>query len=213
LEGIVFLGLRKFVRERLGGPTWRAVQSGAGLADRIYMPLQKYPAEELVDILAVIADETDATVASVLEDYGEFIAPDLLRTYATIIDPRWKLLDIVERSHGILGQAVLLRKTSDALSTSIRGLRVSDREASLTYASPQRLCAMVRGALRGIAGHVGEAVVIGELRCMLRGHRQCEIRVRTASAPPSMRLANGMDPPPSSRSWRLSVAAAAPDSA
>lgn len=178
----------------------------AGLADRIYLPLQTYPSRELGEILRQVAEATGAPLSRLLEEYGEFIAPDLLRMHATLLDPSYRLLDIVGRSHEILTRMVLQKKAAVPLSTSLRGRRVSAHEALLTYSSPQRLCAIVKGVVRGAATHLGEpAVLITEPKCMLSGHEHCEIHVKTSSlsvrrAPRSSR---GLDAPPSSRSGGL----------
>ena len=56
---------------------------------------------------------------------------------------------------------------------------------SIVYASPRRLCVLLRGLTEGTARHYGETAAIDDATCMHRGDSSCRFDVRFSAAAPS----------------------------
>ena len=178
MHGVIFSELRKYVEQRHGGEeTWKALLRDAGLGPRIYLSVGEYPDADAVALVSAASAATGVPVRGVLEDFGEFIAPDLLGMYRSLVRPEWRTLDFLERTEGTIHRVVRLKDAS-AKPPEIRCERTAPDEAVVRYASARRMCGVAVGIIRGVAAHYGEQVQIDEPHCMHRGDAECEIRVR-----------------------------------
>lgn len=178
MHGVIFSELRKYVLQRHGGEeTWKSLLRDAGLGRRMYLPIGEYPDEEAVALVSAASAATGVPAREVLEDFGAFIAPDLLGMYRSLVRPEWRTLDFLENTEDTIHRVVRL-KDADAKPPEIRCERIAADEAVIHYTSARRLCGVAVGIIRGVATHYGEPVQIDEPRCMHRGDPACEIRVR-----------------------------------
>lgn len=192
MQGILLVGLRKFVVDRLGDSLWKSVQAEAGVVDRVYLPAQAYPDEDFSSIVAGVSRLTGMTQALILESFGDFLAADLVRMFSGLIDPRKKLIDVLAQCDELIGRAVLMQGGVPGPAV-LHGQQISPTEVVLHYEAPLRLCPMIRGVVRGIAAHMDQAVAIDELRCVSTGASACELAVRLErNAKDAERMAQGL---------------------
>ena len=180
MNGIVYIEIGKFAQARLGELGWIEVVKQAGVPQRLYYRVADYPDEEAFALLAALSMQMQEPVGKVLEDLGEFIAPDLLRMSRFWIQPEWKTLDVIANTEQTIHET-LRKEGSNTNPPQLRCRRISADEVVITYDSPRRLCSLARGIIRGLAVHYGEAVTIAEAACMLKGAPACELIVRTRS--------------------------------
>lgn len=192
MQGILLVGLRKFVIERLGEALWKSVQAEAGVIDRVYLPAQRYPDEDFSSIVAGVSRLTGMTQALILESFGDFLATDLVRMFSGLVDPRKKLIDILAQCDDLIGRAVLMQGGVPGPAV-LHGQQISPSEVVLHYEAPLRLCPMIRGVVRGIAAHMDQPMAIDELCCVSTGASACELAVRLErNAKDTERMAQGL---------------------
>lgn len=179
MHGIIFVELKKYVTARHGDGAWRMILRGAGLPAAMYLPVVAYPDEQAAAIVGAASKVTGTPAQDIMEDFGHFIAPDLMAMYHALVKPEWRTLDFLVNTEETIHRVVRL-KDAVAQPPEIRCERVAPDEVVIRYGSARRMCAVARGIARGVADHYGERVEIREPRCMLRGDAQCEIRVRCA---------------------------------
>ena len=155
MHGIIFAELKKYVQARHGDDTWKALLQRAGLGVSIYLPIREYPDEEVVAIVGAASEATGAPAGEILEDFGGFIAPDLLSMYRSLVKPEWRTLEFLENTEETIHRVVRIKDPS-ARPPELRCERVSEREVVIRYTSARRLCAVARGIVRGVAGHYGD---------------------------------------------------------
>jgi predicted hydrocarbon binding protein len=177
MNGTIFLGLRKYVRARLGQDAWEGLLDETGIGPRLYVPVGNYPDQEAVALIAAAANRAGRPVDAVLEDFGEFIVPDLMTMYASLIDPGWKTIDLITNTERTIHE-VLRRSASQADPPRLKCTRHGDSEVVVIYDSPRKMCPLAKGIARGIARRFDEKVDLAETSCMLKGSPRCEIRVR-----------------------------------
>jgi hypothetical protein len=180
MHGIILSELRKYVDTKIGGDAWARLLQEAGLKMTLYMPIQAYPDQEAVALVSAAAKITGQPVDGVLQGFGEFIAPDLLRMYGSLIKREWKTLDILEHTEETIHR-VVRSQNPGADPPRLQCARLSATVLVITYASKRRMCGVAKGIVRGIAVELGEKVVISESTCMLKGGTRCEISVRLES--------------------------------
>jgi len=178
MHGIIHLELRKFMQARHGPEGWLRLLEQAGVVTSLgYVRVGSYPDEELTAVLVAAARKTGATVDAILEDFGEFAAPDLLALYPRLVKPEWRTLDVLFHTEETIHQ-VVRRRSGGPRPPALRCARPTSNEVVITYASPRRLCAFARGLIRGVARQYGEQVTITEATCMHHGAEACTISVR-----------------------------------
>jgi hypothetical protein len=181
MHGLIFGELKKYVEARFGTEVWNEMLKEAGLEWRFYNHVQEYPDEEIVRIVSAACRATKRSSATILEDFGEFIAPDLLSMFRPMIRPEWRTLDLICNSEAVIHQVARIQNPG-ATPPILSCHRQNGYEIVIFYASPRRMCALAKGIIRGIARHYGEAVSITETDCLLRGNAHCRISARIEAA-------------------------------
>jgi predicted hydrocarbon binding protein len=177
MHGMIFVALRKYVDARMGNDLWAALVAETDLADRVFFVAQQFPDSDFQALVASIAKAMDISSPAVLEDFGEFIAADLLRMHAHSVRPEWRTLDVIEHTEQAIHQ-VVRESGSGAEPPEIKTTRTSQSELAVAYASPRKLCSFAKGIVRGIAAHYGEQAHITETTCMLKGAERCTLEIR-----------------------------------
>ena len=163
MHGIVFAELQKYAETKHGARTWQQVLTKSGLASKLYFPVQEYPDSEIASLVRATSEMTGQPTLALLEDFGQFIVPSLLRMYGHLLKPGWKSIRV---------------QNPGAKPPQLKSQRLSDSEVLLVYDSPRRMCALAIGIAKGLALHFGENITTRETICMHKGANRCEILFR-----------------------------------
>jgi predicted hydrocarbon binding protein len=177
MHGFIFNELRDYVIARLGTDAWPSLLDKAHVGPKTYFGYRDYPDEEVVALVVTASEVTGLAAATILEDFGAFLAPHLFKIYRPLIDPTWRTLEFIENTESTIHHVVRSRN-STARPPALRCRRVAPQTLVVTYGSPRKLCAVARGIIRGLAQHFGETVEIVENDCMLAGRPSCQIQVQ-----------------------------------
>ncbi len=180
MHGLILSELKKFVLSTTGPTGWTALLERAGLPGRVYLPRGVYADAEVAGIVRAAAAEGGLDEASVLEEFGRFLVPNLLAAYEAHVRPGWRTLDLLANAEETIHRVVRMRNPRadpPELSCEVLGADA----VRIVYASPRRLCALARGIVRGIAEHYRERVEIAETGCMRAGAPACTLEVRKAA--------------------------------
>lgn len=173
MHGIIFFYLQKFADVAASGSTsWKGIRSTVTTTASKFLPSGTYPDADAVAILTSIADATGRPLPSILEEFGQFLAPHLLKVAGTVVDPAWRTLDLLENTEAII-HTMIRKSTPGATPPVLETVRQSPDELHLVYNSARRLCPLAIGLMRGIAAHYGETIRIDEPSCLLRGDPFC----------------------------------------
>ena len=177
MHGLILSELKRFAEAGNGNGAWPQLLREAGLSGRTYVAGETYPDSELTAIVGATARHRGADVQSVLEQFGEFVAPTLMTVYKPYIKPEWKTLDMLEHTENNIHRAVRLRDPL-AVPPRLQVRRVSPTEVVVIYESERKLCALAKGIARGVSKYYGERIEINELTCMLKGKPTCTIAIK-----------------------------------
>lgn len=177
MHGIIHHELQKFVVAHHGPATWRTLLESAGLAHKVYIVSQSYPDEAAVALVQAASAMTGAPANDILEQFGEFIVPDLVALYGPLIKPEWRTLDFLEHTEQTIHHVVRMRQKA-AAPPALHCVRNGPRDLTIVYTSARKMCAVAKGITRGVAKHYGEAIDISEPECMHAGRPACRISVR-----------------------------------
>jgi hypothetical protein len=177
MHGIVFSELQKFVVSRHAHAGWRAVTEKAGLAHKVYLAAGQYPDTEIVSLVTAASEITKQEPFQIVEAFGEFIVPSLLKMYGHLLKPDWKSLDVIEHTEGTV-HTVVRASDKDALPPKLRSRRAAPDTVILLYDSPRKMCALAVGIGKGLARYFKEVLAIEQTQCMHKGGPLCEIVYR-----------------------------------
>jgi predicted hydrocarbon binding protein len=179
MHGLIFAELKKYVQARFDDKTWEVLLEKAGLKGNLYMASTVYPDSDILALVNTACQMTGLAAKAVLEDFGEFIAPDLVGQYSFLIKPEWTLLDFLANTEETIHKVVRFNKgvTPPRLSVTRQG----DERVVISYDSARRMCALLKGIVKGAAKLYKEDVIITETRCMLQGDPSCVVTVQVAA--------------------------------
>jgi predicted hydrocarbon binding protein len=175
MHGIIFQELRRYATTRMGEKGWDTLLQQSGLPRNIYLAFKSYPDEEAVALVTAAARLSGKSARAILEDFGEFMAPSLLRGYRALLHSTWSVLDVVENA-----ERIHERVRNDPLATPpfLVCRRVDPETVQVTYISKRQLCGVGIGFIRGIGNEMKQPVEVREHQCMLQGASKCEFVVR-----------------------------------
>ena len=173
MHGLIFFYLQKFADVAAAGSTsWKQVRSSVATSGTKYLPSGTYSDADAVAILSSIAECSGRPLPFILEEFGQYLAPHLIKVAGAHVDPTWRTLDLIEHTEAIIH--TMIRATAPGASPPVlETARPSPNELHLVYNSARRLCPLALGLVRGIAAHYGETVTIAEPSCLLRGDPFC----------------------------------------
>ena len=170
--GLILVQLQKFI-QRSGGPfAWQLVRRECDLPPGTYLPNQAYPDGEAMALIMAASRIFMQSPGDFLEDFGKFLAPELLSLYSDRLDPRWTMFDLLERVHQIFHGKVS-RDFPGLMPPTLVMERLGPHRALVSYSSPRNLCQIARGIVVGVGNLYQEEIALRETKCTLRGDAQC----------------------------------------
>lgn len=178
MHGLIFFYMQKFADYLSKGGDGAVNVRATLVSDQgPYQPSGVYPDSEALRILEELAAEVSRPFPTVVAEFGEFLAPSLVRVATPWIDSTWRTLDLIENTESLIHAMVRAAKPG-AEPPVLETVRVAPDELQLVYSSRRRLCTLATGLIRGMARHYGEKIDVEETSCMLRGDPFCSFTIR-----------------------------------
>ena len=174
MHGMIFSELQKYAETKHGKGTWDTLLTKANLPSKMYFPVQEYPDSEIVALVKAASDVTGADANRILQDFGQFIVPSLLKMYGHVLKKQWKTIDVIEHTEGTV-HTVVRTQNPGASPPALNTMRLNPNEVLLIYSSHRRMCALAIGIGHGLAAHFGEKILVNQGMCMHKGAPRCEI--------------------------------------
>jgi hypothetical protein len=136
MHGIIFSELQSYAEAKHGRGTWDVLLRKANLGSRVYLSLQEYPDAEIISLVMGVCAMTELSVSAVLEDFGQFIVPSLMRLYGHLLKPEWGAIDVIDHTEGTV-HAVIRVKSPEAKPPKLKTQRSQfQRSASCLHVAP-----------------------------------------------------------------------------
>lgn len=179
MHGLIFVELKKYVESKFDSATWQLLLEKAGQKHRFAWPPRVYPDSDILALVTCACEMTGLTANAILEDFGEFIGPNLVERYKFLISPNWRLLDFLANTDDTIHTVLRIQKGTTP--PWLVATRIADDTMVITYTSPRKMCALLKGIVKGAAKYYKEDVTMSESRCMLLGDLACSVTVQVAS--------------------------------
>jgi hypothetical protein len=177
VHGFILTEIRGYVTAKLGAESWKVLLKEAGLGGQEYVNFREYPDEEVGALVTTAARITGLTVPAILEDFGIYLAGNLMRIYRPLVRPEWKLLDFLENVESTVHDVVRSRNRH-ARPPGLRAVREAPDRVVIIYSSGRKLCPLAVGIVRGLSAHYDETIAVDHEPCQHRGAPSCHIAVR-----------------------------------
>jgi predicted hydrocarbon binding protein len=183
MHGLIFLQLQKFAQRRVGPQAWEVLMREANIPLKSYSPARTYADDDFFALVGALSRVLGKSEAAVVEAFGEFIAPELVRLYGRLLNPEWKTLEVVENTERLIHATVRVGNPG-ARPPVLDVIRTSADELQVIYTSERKLCHLAKGILAGIANHFRESITVSDEACIHNGDPYCALRVTRSSAVP-----------------------------
>src|SRR5215472_18581004 len=132
MHGLIFLQFQRFAQTHSRITAWENLLREAQLPIKSYSPARAYPDEEMLALIGAASRLLDMSAGAVLEAFGEFVAPELIRLYGRLIEPEWKTLDLIENTEKLIHTAVRVGNP-DAQPPVLHCVRSTPDELQIVY--------------------------------------------------------------------------------
>jgi hypothetical protein len=156
MHGSIFVLLKRFVEYRYDFSTWIKLTEQAGIAHTSYQMQQMYPTREIFALLQAASHRTGIATEDLMEQFGEFIVPDLLLIYKKYLQPEWRTYDLLLNTEQAMHGAVR-RENEQASPPVLLVTKKGNRQLLVEYHSIRRMAGVAIGIIKGIATYFQES--------------------------------------------------------
>ncbi|MGH9568584.1 MAG: heme NO-binding domain-containing protein, partial [Candidatus Angelobacter sp.] len=152
---------------------------------QLYLASAVYPDNDALALIGAASQVTGIPAALLLEDFGQFILPNLIQQYRFLVKPSWGLLDFLENTEETIHK--IMRFHKGVAPPRLRTHRLGESKLIISYDSARKMCPLLKGMIKGSARFYSQEIMIVESRCMLKGDPECNVtvQVETAGVQPS----------------------------
>jgi hypothetical protein len=174
MHGLIFASFRDYLLTEHGSELAHGVMAG----EPQYTLSEAYPDEQFLALLERACERTALSADELLFDFGVFTtATTFARLYAILFKhsatAREFLLTVETPIHDVIRVAL-----PEAQPPKLAVTDLGEDGLEIVYASPRRICAMLRGLVEGTGRVYDETLEIEEPECMHRGAPACRVVVR-----------------------------------
>jgi hypothetical protein len=173
MNGTFFVLMRRLVVTDSGPEAWLHLLRDAKLDHCVFTADKDYPEAYAARLIETAATAAGVSRSELMEAFGRFAAPELLREHPEFVQPGWNVLECIERTANA-AQHLLA-------GTDLVAAHLPDGELVITMVLPADLCSLAKGVLVGLGDHYGEFVHVTETGCCAKGDPGCTFAVRTKS--------------------------------
>ena len=176
MHGSIFVLLKRFVESRHDYSTWVKLLEDTGVGHPPYQMQEMYPTGELFAIVRKASELSGVPAYELMEEYGQFIVPDLMLIYYKYIDPNWRTYQMLLNTEAAMHGAV---RKEDGRTSPPRLLvtKKGEKQLVIDYHSERRMAGVAVGIIKGIAGYFNEGGIVKVTRVTPADEERVQIRV------------------------------------
>lgn len=175
MHGLIFASFRDYLASEHGAD----VASELLAEEPLYSLGEAYPDEQFLALFERACARTGRSPDELLFDFGVFTAATTFaRLYAVLFAMSPTALDFLRTVETPIHDVVRVA-LPDATPPELAVADHAEDALEIVYASPRRLCVMLRGLVEGTGRVYGESLEVDELECMHRGAPACRFVIRS----------------------------------
>lgn len=176
MHGSMYVLLKRYIENTYDYSTWVKLLEAAGIDRAAYHMQELYPTRELLAIIQVASQTTGISVYDLMEQFGEFLVPDLILIYKKYVRPEWNTYDMLLNSEVAMHGAV--RKEDNRTDPPILLVtKKGSKTLIVDYYSKRRMSGVAVGIIKGIASYYHESDKVTITRLSASDEERVQIRV------------------------------------
>ena len=177
MKGVIFVKLSEFVEQTWGEVFWdELLEESNPPSGGAYTTVSTYDDQELFNIVTLITQKKQLTMAQAQQAFGQWLFKELLKSApghsVTTTDTFAWLRAVQDVIH-----VEVLKLNPDSILPEFTFLEQTDTTMRLQYESPRPLCFLCEGLIQGLAQHNGESVTTTQTECIHEQGERCVIEV------------------------------------
>ncbi len=181
MHGVIISNLKKYVIEKLGDPAWDSLCEKAGMPGKAFIPISMYPDSDLDDLVAAAVEVTGQDRDAILQDFGAWVIPPLMKMYRSFIPDDWDASTFLQNVDERIHERVVRMKDENARPPHINVTQLSAGVFSVEYQSHRDMGALALGCVYGVAEYYGEKATLMEQSNGPGTHRTYTVRLSAGS--------------------------------
>ncbi len=181
MHGVIISNLKKYVIETQGEPAWDALREKAGMPGKAFIPISMYPDSDLDDLVAAAVEATGQDRDTILQDFGAWVIPPLMKMYRSFIPDDWDAATFLQNVDERIHERVVRMKDESARPPHINVTPLSPGVLQVEYQSHRDMGALALGCVYGVADYYGEKAVLMEQSRGPGSHRTFVVRLSAGS--------------------------------
>lgn len=177
MHGSIFVLLKRFVENTYDYSTWVNLLEETGIDRVTYQMQEMYPTSEIFAIVGKAAEKTGKSGYDLMEQFGEFIVPDLMLVYNRYIHPEWRTYDMLLHTEEAMHGAVR-REDSRTTPPKLLVTKKGSKHLIVDYHSKRRMAGVAVGIIKGIAKYFHESDVVEVERLTPVDEERVQIKVQ-----------------------------------
>jgi hypothetical protein len=176
MHGSIFVLLKRFVEGAYDYSTWNKLLAATGIERNSYQMHEMYPTQELFAIVNKASEVTGIPAYDLMEQYGEFLVPDLLLVYNKYVNPAWRTYDMLLNTETAMHGAVK-KQDNRTNPPMLLVTKKGNRQLIVDYHSKRKMAGVAVGIIRGIARYYQESEKVEVTRLTAIDEERVQIRV------------------------------------
>lgn len=178
MKGIVFNLLSEMVEENFGIEVWDALLQETGL-DGVYVSTESYPDEDVFALVGAASEKSGIPANDLVKAFGKYMFPHFFQQNPEFFLPDMTLKEFLLSVDRVIH--VEVRKLHpDASLPQFEYEDEHDKELTMMYSSPRKLCMLAEGLIDGAAVHFGTEYTLSHNECMHDGADACRLHLKVA---------------------------------
>jgi len=176
MHGSIFVLLKRFIEGKYDYSTWVNLLEATGIKGSMYTMQEMYPTRDLFAIISKASETTGISVYDLMEQFGEFLVPDLLLVYNKYIHPDWRTYDMLLNTEASMHGAVK-KQDSRTNPPMLLVTKKGSKQLIVDYYSKRRMSGVAVGIIKGIAGYYHESDKVAVTRLTAANEERVQIKV------------------------------------
>lgn len=180
MHGSMFVLLKRFIENSFDFSTWVRLLEDAHIDRSTYQMQEMYPTSEIAAIVESASKLTGISTYELMEQYGEFIVPDLMLIYNKYVDPEWRTYEMLLHTEEAMHSAVR-REDNRATPPKVLVTKKGNKQLIVDYFSKRKMSCVATGIIKGIARHFHESDLVVVTPLTPADQERVQIRVEFLS--------------------------------
>lgn len=155
MHGTIFVLLNRYVQRLYDESTWVNLLEAAGIAHEPYQMQELYPTSEFFSLMEQASERVGTPLHHLMEQFGEFLVPDLLLLYKRHMRPEGNTYDMLLNT--VAGMHAAVREKNNRKSPPMLLVtKKGDTQLIVDYHSKRKMAPFAVGAIKGLAKYYNE---------------------------------------------------------